>query len=66
MSAWTEIVNRDGSDEWLDLCNRALNEMQANQLRRSTRLIRECNPDRSPEFSDGVQWAADLIDPEKG
>lgn len=25
---------------------------------------RNANPDRSPEWSDGVDWAADLIDPE--
>lgn len=25
------------------------------------RLIVEGNPDRSPEFSDGVDWAADTI-----
>ncbi|MFE4370347.1 hypothetical protein ACFRMN_19290 [Streptomyces sp. NPDC056835] len=25
---------------------------------------RRSNPDRSPDFSDGVDWFADLIDPE--
>lgn len=26
--------------------------------------IRNGNPDRTPDWSDGVDWAADLIDPE--
>lgn len=25
--------------------------------------IRGANPDRSPDWSDGTDWAADLIDP---
>lgn len=27
-------------------------------------MQRNTNPDRSPDWSDGVDWAADLIDPE--
>lgn len=26
--------------------------------------VRNSNPDRTPDWSDGVDWAADLIDPE--
>lgn len=41
MSAWDEIVSRDSSDEWLDLCSRALIEIQAVQRQRSAGLLRK-------------------------
>ncbi|MFJ4529082.1 hypothetical protein [Streptomyces nigrescens] len=34
MSAWAEIVNADGSDEWLAKCNAALAEIQTETSRR--------------------------------
>ncbi|MER7922154.1 hypothetical protein ABTY96_03285 [Streptomyces sp. NPDC096057] len=39
MSAWAELVNHDGSDEWLDLCNRALLEVQQETTRRNAARI---------------------------
>lgn len=42
MSAWAQIVNSDGSDEWLELCNAALVEIQQETERRLlARLARE-------------------------
>lgn len=40
MSAWAQIVNADGSDEWLELCNKALAEVQAETRRRVAAKIR--------------------------
>lgn len=40
MSAWAEIINADGSDEWLAKCSEALGEIQAEQRRRSAALVR--------------------------
>lgn len=34
MSAWIEVVNADGSDEWLETCNAALVEVQRETRRR--------------------------------
>lgn len=34
MSAWAELVNLDGSDEHLRLCNAALEEIQTQQRKR--------------------------------
>ncbi|MEV4228116.1 hypothetical protein AB0J81_13650 [Streptomyces bobili] len=39
MSAWAELVNSDGSDEWLELCNKALAEVQAETSRRNAASI---------------------------
>ncbi|MFE1126769.1 phiSA1p31-related protein [Streptomyces albidoflavus] len=40
MSAWAQVVNADGSDEWLELCNAALLEIQREQSRRDDAKIR--------------------------
>lgn len=64
MSAWAQLVNQDGSDEHLSLCNAALIEVQDQYARRLAQAIRSENPDRSDGWSDGAEWAADLIDPD--
>lgn len=64
MSAWMELVNANGSDEWLEMCSRALEEVQRETSRRNARVIRYGHPDRCPDFADGADWAADAIDPE--
>lgn len=33
-------------------------------LHEAAKRIERENPDRSPDWSDGAEWAADLIDPE--
>lgn len=55
MSAWTELVNADGSDEHLALCSRALVEVQAETLRRAARRAEAENPDRDAD------WVIDLL-----
>lgn len=35
MSAWLDLVNYDGSDEWLELLSAALVEVQVESVRRS-------------------------------
>jgi hypothetical protein len=66
MSAWAEIVNADGGDEWLEKCNAALLEVQSETLRRAARRIR--NPEELRDYTDDhmsdCNMAADLIDPE--
>lgn len=64
MSAWAQLVNLDGSDEHLRLCEGALKEVQQEYARKLARAIRLENPDRSEDWSDGAEWAADLIDPD--
>lgn len=70
MSAWNEIVNADGSDEWLELCARALAEIQAETSRRNARKIRAEAPEHymcDSGFGDEActyEDVADLIDPE--
>jgi hypothetical protein len=39
MSAWAQLVNSDGSDEWLELCNKALAEVQSETSRRNAAKI---------------------------
>ncbi|MFF1417609.1 hypothetical protein [Streptomyces sp. NPDC058280] len=41
MSAWTQLVNADGSDEWLTLCSRALEEVQRETSRRTAARIQD-------------------------
>ncbi|WP_069752940.1 hypothetical protein [Streptomyces sp. EN16] len=67
MSAWAELVNADGSDEWLELCSRALEEVQEETLRRAAKKIRA----KADTFGDwdfttrrDMHEAADLIDPD--
>lgn len=70
MSAWAELVNRDGSDEWLELCNAALKEVQAETSRRNAEKIR-AQKVREPdgEVEEHVNYVidrlADDIDPKK-
>ena len=40
MSAWPEIVNADGSDEWLQMCSAALVNIQREAGRRAAEEIR--------------------------
>lgn len=39
MSAWAQIVNSDGSDEWLELCSAALAEIRAETTRRNAARV---------------------------
>jgi hypothetical protein len=72
MSAWAELLNHDGSDEWLDLCNRALTEVQAETSRRNAAKQRaELDVmSNGPRYIDDREWMRraeklpDLIDPE--
>ncbi|WP_228973420.1 hypothetical protein [Streptomyces sp. DH12] len=70
MSAWAELVSRDGSDEWLELCSRALEEVQRETSRRNAEKIRESTLHLAGTVTgDSVrrvvnELAADLIDPE--
>jgi hypothetical protein len=66
VSAWAELVNADGSDEWLELCSRALEEVQRETSRRNAATIRARYPLRYTMAGDrtGPSLAADLIDPE--
>ncbi|MGW2950763.1 hypothetical protein [Streptomyces eurythermus] len=65
MSAWIELVNASDSDEWLELCSRALEEVQRETSRRNAAKIRARNDEvygiAGPLFATE---AADLIDPE--
>ncbi|OSC76504.1 hypothetical protein B5180_01740 [Streptomyces sp. BF-3] len=67
MNAWLELINTDGSDEWLELCSRALVEVQEETLRRAAKKIRA----KADTFSNwdfttrrDMREAADLIDPD--
>ncbi len=65
MSAWAELVNADGSDEWLELCSRALEEVQRETSRRNAARVR-AEKDSWPQAAQRVAIAcvADRIDPE--
>lgn len=63
MNAWTELVSKIPED-LLDLMSDALVEVQNEYAGRLARQIRFGHPDRSPDFADGAEWAADYIDPE--
>lgn len=65
MSAWAQLVNSDGSDEHLELCNQALIEIQTEHARRLAEKIRDELFDSYGGFHDGVHAAADLIDPKE-
>jgi hypothetical protein len=47
VSAWAELVNADGSDEWLELCNKALAEVQREAGRRIASRIAKLAEDTS-------------------
>lgn len=64
--AWAEIVNHDGSDEWLALCSAGLAEVQNDTTRRNSEKIRNhdwpmgCAAGCCDEDT-GAQKAADLL-----
>jgi len=65
MSAWAEIVNANGSDEWLELCSRALEEVQRETSRRNARRLRtEADTSRVMAWRAGLRFGASLIEPE--
>ncbi len=49
MSAWAELVNSDGSDEHLELCERALKEVRAEVLKGLLRNLTEVRGQRGAE-----------------
>ena len=53
MSAWAKLVNADGSDEWLELCNRALVEVQGETAQRLSRAQKAFFGDVSSQGNDG-------------
>lgn len=67
VTAWMELVNTEGSDEHLALCNRALVEVQEETRRRAAALIRSQHAavydDAGQRTAEGLLRAADLIDP---
>lgn len=64
MSAWAALVNTDGSDEWLELCNRALAEVQEETLRRAAQKIRSHPECEIGGYGDGILDASFMIDPD--
>lgn len=72
MSAWAQLVHWDGSDEFLELCNAALLEVQRETSHRNAEKIRDdswSRRDRWGRYENesrerGYAGAADLIDPE--
>ncbi|MGW2513688.1 hypothetical protein ACWC0A_30695 [Streptomyces scopuliridis] len=65
MSAWAEVVNHDGSDEWLELCSQALAEVQRETSRRNAERIRSGWDEvrGATSATKVMNFAADLIDP---
>ncbi|MFE7624266.1 hypothetical protein [Streptomyces sp. NPDC057509] len=64
MSAWAELVNHDGSDEYLELCSKALAEVQEETLRRAARKIRSHPECEVGDYGDGILDASFTIDPD--
>jgi hypothetical protein len=71
MGAWMELVNADGSDEWLEKCSAALEDVQRETLRRAAKKIRAASAHYAAFRSEDMQARADhgrrmadLIDPE--
>jgi hypothetical protein len=64
-TAWTDIVNERGEDEWLTLCDKALREVQAETLRRAVKKIRAYAANHiTPELYDVIRELTGLIDPD--
>lgn len=65
MSAWAELVNSNGSDEHLELCSRALREVQDAHAHRLAEKIRNSEElrDLTDDHMSDCNAAADLIDP---
>lgn len=69
MSAWAQMVNSDGSDEHLELCNRALIEIQTEHARQLAGQMRAHLSglglsESSPEYHY-AETLLDLIDPKE-
>lgn len=69
MSAWAELVNSDGSDEHLRLCNAALEEVQTQQRKQDAiklHLWADTFGDAPTQqtLAAVVREAGDLIHPE--
>lgn len=52
-----DVINL-AADAHLD---EVMEPLLADYLRGLAQRLRDGNPDRSPEFTDGVEWAADQI-----
>lgn len=67
MSAWAELVNADGSDEWLEKCEAALLEVQRETLRKAAEKIHASDIGDCCDECKAAAWlAANLIDPASG
>lgn len=63
--AWAALVQRYAVDaDALEEFGAALVDVQRETGRIIARRIRRENPDRSSDWSDGVEWAADVADPD--
>jgi hypothetical protein len=54
MSAWAELVNSDGSDEHLELCDRVLREVKAEALKSLLRSLEEVRVQRGAPHQPGT------------
>jgi hypothetical protein len=62
MSAWAQIVNADGSDEWLELCSRALTEVQTETRRKVANKVRDNKVrEADGEVEEHLNWVLDSI-----
>lgn len=54
MSGWLDVVNKDGSDEWLEVCNAARIEVQRVTMDRAIRRLtsRKVAADLAPTSYD--------------
>lgn len=66
MSAWAELVHYEGDDEWQELCDRALKEIQdAHAHKLAEKIRRGWDETRgATQASKVMAFAADLIDSE--
>ncbi|WP_097964580.1 hypothetical protein [Streptomyces sp. or20] len=66
MSAWAELVNADGSDEWLELCSRALVEVREEALRRAVRKqLAEVQAAESRGLALSPRYVVGILNPEE-
>ncbi|MDH6625750.1 hypothetical protein M2271_003561 [Streptomyces sp. LBL] len=64
MSAWAELVNERDGDEWLELCSRALEEVQRETSRRNAAKQRHTAADMTRRgLVPSVRYIVGLIDP---
>jgi hypothetical protein len=57
MTAWSEIVNSNGSDEWLELCNAALAEVKSVQSSRLRGGLESRIYEALVTFQATAQWS---------